>query len=418
VSDGQTIAEPSLWRPDGARVQALSDWLVQQGLRGTALEDLLEGFCKGLCDLGIPLWRCHISMRTLHPSFMSLSFRWRIDEGVEREAIAYSLTQSDEWLNSPFYYMLQTDSFALRRRLAGPGAVVDFPVLESLRDQGATDYVSRVLPFGDEGVIDGRTGLLISWATIRPGGFADAEVAVMDRLLARLALTVKTILGTEIIRNVADTYIGRDAGRRILRGEIRRGVVDVIHAVVLFADLRGFTALTDAMPRDELVPMLDDYLECMACPIVSHGGEILKYMGDGLLATFDLSATGQDAICRVSLDAAIEALRWTEKLNAARAAAGKPVTGLDIALHLGDVLYGNVGAQDRLDFTVIGPAVNEASRIESLCDSLGRHLLVSESFARAATQCTGRLVSVGRHRLRGIDREQEIFSLNLPEALA
>ncbi|MEX2618261.1 MAG: adenylate/guanylate cyclase domain-containing protein [Alphaproteobacteria bacterium] len=406
------------WEADGARVQALSDWLVQQGLRGSPLEDVLEGFCKGLCGLGIPLWRCFISMRTLHPSFTSISFRWRIDEGVVREAIAYSLLETDDWIQSPFHHMLETDSYTLRRSLAGPDAVIDFPVLGTFRDQGATDYVARILPFGDEGVIDGRTGLAISWATTRAGGFFDVEIAVMDRLLARLALTVKTILGTEITRNVADTYIGRDAGTRILRGEIRRGVVDVIHAVVFFADLRGFTALTDTLPRDELVPMLDDYLDCMASPIVSHGGEVLKYLGDGLLATFDLSATGRDSICRVSLDAAVEALQWTETLNTARRAEGKPTTQLDIALHLGDVLYGNVGAKDRLDFTVIGPAVNEASRIESLCDSLDRHLLVSESFARAATQCTRRLVSVGWHRLRGIDRAQEIFSLNLPEAVA
>lgn len=404
--------------PDRPDVQALSDWLVQQGLRGAALEDLLAGFCEGLRDLGIPLWRCHISMRTLHPSFDALTYQWHSEEGVVRNAIAYTELPSQEWSQSPFYHMMQTDNFALRRRLDGAEARVDFPLLETLRAAGATDYVARILPFGDEGIIDGRTGLLISWATTRPDGFAPAEVTIMDRLLARLALTLKTILGLEITRNVADTYIGRNAGRRILRGEIRRGVVDVIHAVIFFADLRGFTGLTDRLPREELVPLLDDYLECMVRPIVEHGGEVLKYMGDGLLATFDLRQTGQDSICRVSLDSAIEALQLTAALNRERERMGKPVTELDVALHLGDVLYGNVGAMDRLDFTVIGPAVNEASRIESLCDSLGRRLLISESFASAATQCTGRLVSVGRHTLRGIDREQEIFSLNLPEALA
>ena len=404
--------------PEGPRVQALSDWLVQQGLRDAALEDLVKGFCEGLRDLGIPLWRCHVSMRTLHPSFEALSFQWHNEEGVVRNAIAYTELPTQEWAQSPFYHMLQTDNFVLRRHLDGADARVDFPLLATLRDAGATDYVARILPFGDEGIIDGRTGLLISWATMRPGGFSAAEINIMDRLLARLALTVKTILSLEITRNVADTYIGRAAGRRILRGEIRRGVVDVIHAVIFFADLRGFTALTDRLPRDELVPLLDEYLECMVRPVVDRGGEVLKYMGDGLLATFDLSETGHDSICRVALDSAVEALQRTAALNHERTSAGKPVTELDIALHQGDVLYGNVGAMDRLDFTVIGPAVNEASRIESLSDSLGRHLLISESFAGVATQCTGRLVSLGRHSLRGIDREQEIFSLDVPEALA
>lgn len=405
-------------KADGPRVQALSDWLVQQGLRGTALDELLAGFCEGLTDLGIPLWRCHISMRTLHPSFESLAFRWRNDEGVERESIVFTEQPTLEWSQSPFYHMIATDNFSMRRHLTGKAAQADFPLLATLTDQGATDYVAKILPFGDDGVIDGRTGVLTSWTTTRRGGFYDAEVAIIDRLLPRLALTIKTVLGTEITRNVVETYLGREPGRRILSGEIRRGAVHVMHAVIFFADLRNFTSLTDRVPRDELVPMLDDYLECIVRPIVEHGGEVLKFMGDGLLAAFDLSEAGQDAICRVALDTATEVLRATTSLNASRVAAGNPVTDIDIALHKGDVMYGNVGAMDRLDFTVIGPAVNEASRIESLCDTLGRRLLISESFAQTATQCTARLVSLGHHPLRGIDREQEIFSLNQPEAIA
>ena len=164
--------------------------------------------------------------------------------------------------------------------------------------------------------------------------------------------------------------------------------------------------------------MLDDYLECMARPIVENGGQVLKFLGDGLLATFDLSDKTDDSICRDSLDAALEALQRTDELNAAREAEGKPTMGIDVALHLGDVLYGNVGAYDRLDFTVIGPAVNEASRIESLCDSIGRRLLVSNTFAEAATQCTGRLLSLGAHQLRGLDRAQELFTLDTSKTLS
>ena len=412
------LATPSRLASDGPRVQALSDWLVQQGLRGTRLEDLLAGFCEGLRALGVPLWRGHVSMRTLHPSFEALTFVWHPNTGIVRQQRAYTDGISDEWMRSPFHHMFQTDNFILRRRLSGPEARVDFALLEEIRDQGATDYIARIMPFGDEGIIDGRTGVLASWATDRPEGFTDTEIAVLDRLQQRLALTLKTILGLEITHNIVDAYIGPKTGRRILRGEIHRGVVDTIHAVIFYADLRGFTALTDRVPRDELVPMLDDYLECIVRPVIDHGGEVLKYLGDGLLATFDLSAAGQDSICRVALDSAVGALRLTDALNRARAAAGKPLTDLDVALHLGDVLYGNVGALDRLDFTVIGPAVNEASRIEGLCDQIGRRLLISDSFAGAATQCTSRLVSVGRHRLRGLERQQEIYSMDIPEAMA
>ena len=413
----QLATSPPL-ESNGPRVQALSDWLVQQGLRGTALEDLLAGFCKGLRALGLPLWRCHVSMRTLHPNFEALSFRWRPRSGIVREPIPYSEETSEEWSSSPFHHMFQTDNFRLRRRLRGPHARLDFPILVEFRDQGATDYLARITPFGDDGIIDGRTGIVCSWTSDRPEGFSTIEIAILDRLQPRLALTVKTVLGLEITRNVVDAYVGPKTGRRILRGEIRRGATETIHAVIFHADLRGFTALSDRMARDELVPMLDEYLECIVQPVVDHGGEVLKFMGDGLLATFDLDASGDDSICRIALASAVSALRLTQELNAARTAAGKPTTGLDVALHLGDVLYGNVGGRDRLDFTVIGPAVNEASRIEGLCDRLGRRLLISESFASAATQCTGQLVSVGKFRLRGLARDQEIFSLDIPEAMA
>jgi len=403
---------------DSLRVQALSDWLVEQGLRGATLDEVLAGFCEGVRKLGIPLWRGHISMRTLHPNFEALSYRWLREEGVKRDAIARTDETSAEWRASPISYMFENDLAGLRRRLVGPDAKVDFPLLESFRDQGATDYVARIMPFGDSSLSSLAAGVLTSWTTDRQGGFHDEEIAILDRLQPRLALTIKTILGEQITRNVVDTYIGHEAGERILNGEIKRGSVQVIHAVIFFADLRGFTALTERVPRDELVPMLDDYLECMARPIVEHGGQVLKFMGDGLLATFDLSDKTDGSICRDSLDAALEALQRTDELNAARAAEGKPTMEIDVALHLGDVLYGNVGAYDRLDFTVIGPAVNEASRIESLCDSIGRRLLISNTFAEAATQCTGRLLSIGEHQLRGLDRTQELFTLDTPKTLS
>lgn len=403
---------------DGARVQALSDWLVEQGLRGATLDDVLAGFCEGLRDLGIPLWRGHIAMRTLHPSFEALTYRWLREEGVKREEIERTDTDTTEWQASPFSHMLEHDLSGLRRRLTGPDAQVDFALLKAFRSQGATDYVARIMPFGDSTLADRPAGVLTSWTTDRPEGFHDAEIATLDRLQPRLALTIKTILGEQITRNVADTYIGPEAGNRILNGEIKRGSVHVIHAVILFTDLRGFTALTEQVPRDDLVPMLDDYLECMVRPIVDHGGQVLKFLGDGLLATFDLSGKSGDAICRDTLDAALEVLNRTDELNAGRAAAGNPTMAVDVALHLGDVLYGNVGANDRLDFTVIGPAVNEASRIESLCESAGRRLLVSNTFAAAATQCTGRLLSLGQHQLRGLDRTQELFTLDTPVTLS
>jgi adenylate cyclase len=229
--------------------------------------------------------------------------------------------------------------------------------------------------------------------------------------LPRLGLSLKATLTYQFAVNLLDTYVGRDAGKRIRSGEIRRGHAEIIRAVVWYADLRGFTALTDTVPTDELQATLDEYFNCMVCPLMGRGGQVLNFIGDGLLATFDLENAGKDSVCREALDSAVEALDLVKRLNAERSAAGQPVMELDLALHLGDVLYGNVGALDRQDFTVIGPAVNEASRIEDQCERLGRNILLSETFAAAAIQCSDRLMSLGRHSLRDVRAPQELFTV-------
>ena len=188
-------------------------------------------------------------------------------------------------------------------------------------------------------------------------------------------------------------------------------MMDVLPAVIWLADLRGFTAVSDTMPSDKIGDMLNAYFECMVEPVKARGGQVLKFLGDGLLATFDTSAKASDGPCSLALSAADEAVARVRALNKQRQASDWPAMEVDIALHLGDVLYGNVGAADRLDFTVIGPAINEASRIESLCTPLGHNILISEAFAKTAKTCLGRLVSVGRHTLRGVSRDQELFTI-------
>lgn len=401
---------------NSAAIQGVSDWLVEQGLRGTSLNALFSGFCERLTGtLGLPLWRGNISMRTLHPNFASILFTWRRGEGVEDIQIEHADGEPLDWLQSPYFFMLENEHATLRRDMRDPAAQLEFPILKTLHAQGGVDYLAQNVLFGDAGIADDRTGVMASWATDRETGFAAVEVAILERLLPRLALTVKSILTLEITKTIAATYIGLEAGGRVLNGEIRRGHVEVIPAVILFADIRGFTNLADRMPRDDLVPMLDDYLECMVAPIVEHGGQVLKFLGDGLLAVFDLRGSAEDSICHDAMTAAVRILEMNKTANVRRQSIGLAPAYIDVALHLGDVLYGNVGASGRLDFTVIGPAVNEASRIEALSAELGLYFLVSEAFAKAATQCSEHLVSAGRHVLRGIDREQELFTLKYDE---
>jgi adenylate cyclase len=216
----------------------------------------------------------------------------------------------------------------------------------------------------------------------------------------------------EVTINVLDTYVGHQAGERILSGEISRGSLRQIDAAILLMDFRGYTALTDRTEGAHMAALLNEYFERIVPPVLDRGGEILKFMGDGVLATFSLKDLQDDMVCLTALNAAIEALNNVQAWNAEREASGASVMELDVAVHLGRVQFGNVGAGNRLDFTVIGSAVNEASRIEALSDKLNHHLLVSEAFAAAATQCTGRLISVGRHRLRGVSRDQELFTVD------
>ena len=393
-------------------IQGISDWLISQGLESAGFESILSGFTDRLNSLGLQIQRAMIAMRTLHPSVDALDYTWHRGGTVEAENHTPDLLQNESWQQSPLKYMFDTGAVVLRRRLTGPDAKLDLPLFKKLAGEGATDYYMRIVDFDLTGSKDLETGMVSSWTTDLPGGFGDEEIAVLDRLLPRLALTAKARLTRDIAENVLDTYVGPEAGRRIMRGDIRRGALDVIRAVIVYADLRGFTSISDSVPGNRLAPMLDRYFEAMVPPITRRGGQVLKFIGDGLMATFDLDGRERDSICSDALQSAYEMVAGTAEINAARRAAGLPTMDLDIALHLGDVFYGNVGAADRLDFTVIGPAVNEASRIESLCEPLGHNVLVSETFAGAAVACTGRLIPVGTHQLRGVRHSQALYTID------
>ncbi len=393
-------------------IQGISDWLITQGLESAGFETILSGFADRLNALGLEIQRGMIAMRTLHPSVDALDYVWHRDGSIEAENHTPDQRQQERWLRSPLKHMFDTDKVVLRRRLAGPDAELDFPLFEQLAAEGASDYYMSIVDFDLTGSKDLETGMVSSWATDRPGGFGDDEIAVLDRLLPRLALTAKARLTRDIAENVLNTYVGPEAGRRIMRGDIRRGALDVIRAVIVYADLRGFTAMSDRIPGDRLAPMLDRYFEAMVPPITRRGGQVMKFLGDGLLATFDLEGRERDSICSEALQSAYEMVAGVAEANGARRASGLPTMDLDIALHLGDVLYGNVGAADRLDFTVIGPAVNEASRIETLCEPLGHNVLISETFAGAAVACTGRLIPVGTHQLHSVRDSQALYTID------
>jgi adenylate cyclase len=396
---------------DHERYLPLLAWIADAGLSGRRELDLLQGFCERACAAGLPLRRAVFGVDTLHPVLEGRIFHWQADGAAPQES-EYGRTNpgaSDvAWRQSPFFRLYESGAPTLRRRLPVPPG--EFPVLDELGERGMTDYVAIVNRFGADGAIGMMDCTYSSWATDRADGFGAADLEVLEFLVPALALAIKSASIARIAETLVETYLGRDAGHRVLRGHIERGVADKISAVLWFSDLQGFTRITDTAPPAQIIPLLNDYADAIVSAIQGQGGEVLKLIGDGILAIFD-AAAAEDA-CGSALDAAEDARLGVGALNQRRKAAGLPVTRFYLGLHVGEVFYGNIGSVDRLDFTVVGPAVNEASRIAAMCRALDQDVLLSSAFADASGAERRRLVSVGRYALRGVQRPQELYTLD------
>ncbi|MBT8153328.1 adenylate/guanylate cyclase domain-containing protein [Epibacterium ulvae] len=395
------------------QVQSLVTWLVDQGLKGASQEDVLQGYCDRLVQIGVPLWRFFLGQRAFHPKFGNIGFNWMADEGVTSQVFEYSETPSEDWLQSPLYAMLERGLSELRFDLVSDTAYQDFPLLVSLKERGVTDYIGAGLLFtGDAFSIESNAsneGVLLSWSTNSPAGFSDPDLEAIRASLPHLGLALKSSANRRMASDLLKVYLGRDAGRRVLSGEIRRGSSREINAVICLFDLRGFTSLAEQIPGADLIEMLNDYFGLAVGAIQSKGGNILKFMGDGILAIFDLGNLEEDALA--ALDAAQELGIAIGARNLERAASGLPTTEFTLALHAGPLLYGNIGAENRLDFTVIGPAVNLAARISDIHVLVERNIIVSEDVQRAAAGSPHDLVSLGRYMLRGVSEPVELFTI-------
>lgn len=398
-------------------INALTTWITQAGLNGLAEDALVTGFCERCRDMGLPVSRALVLIDTLHPVYEGRLFRWGHDPS-QPSFVEYGRTVAPEglvlgaeeeraaasWRASPFFHMLQTGETVMRLTEAHTAW---FPVMQDYIAAGMKGGASIVNRFAAEGVIGEMDAVYSTWMTTRRGGFSEPDLAVLERLVLTLALAVKTAALTRMTGTLMETYLGRDAARRVLSGRIMRGVADRIDAAIWFSDLRGFTRVTDSAP-EHVIPLLNDYADVIVSAIHANGGDVLKLIGDGILAIFTTGDRGR--CCSCALDAAMAARSDVTALNAKRDESGLPVTDMYLGLHVGDVFYGNIGSMERLDFTVVGPAVNEASRIATMCRSVEQPMLVSEAFAKVDGM-RDRLVSVGRYALRGVERPQELFTL-------
>jgi len=392
----------------------IAEWIVAAGLAGESETAMLDGFCQRAVAAGLPIARAGVIIDTLHPVHEGRGFRWHRESSGEAELVEYGPTNEGEaaanWRATPFYRLLETGESMLRRRIV-PSEAPEFPQLALFADEGMTDYVALINRFARQGTLGEMDCVYSYWFTDHPEGFTDDDIDGLVGLMPSLALAVKCVSLARIAETLVETYLGRAAGRRVLGGRIRRGVAETISAALWYSDLREFTRITDQSAPAHIIPFLNDYAEAVISAIHEHDGDVVKLIGDGVLAIFTGETTEGACARAISAEAALR--RRLAKLNQRRAGEGLPTTEAYLGLHVGEVFYGNIGSKDRLDFTVVGPAVNEVSRIAGMCRSVDRGLLVSEAFADATTATeSARLVSVGRYALRGVERPQELFTLD------
>lgn len=386
--------------PSSLDSSALQRWLVDVPHVDDGGPAFMRDLVERLVSLGLPLWRVSYALMTMHPEILWRSVQWHEGQGVT------VVDREHARLDAPFYRespiaVVRAGTAPVRVRL-GAGAL-PFKTCDDLRAQGGTDYYAHGLPFANGQVS------YISYATKAPEGFAGEALAALEAVrpfLARRLELESSYYGT---RALLDVYLGRNAARRVLAGAFQRGKGELIDAAVWFSDMRDFTALSDRSAPAQVVETLDAYFNAVASAVAAHGGEVLKFIGDAVLAIFPV---GDDprAACQSALAAAEAAFTSLDRLNAERAARAESTLAIGVALHLGQVMYGNIGARDRLDFTVISACVNEASRLEALCKRLGTPLALSEPFVRAAEAAD--VVDLGAHALKGVAAELRVFTLS------
>ncbi|WP_244919744.1 adenylate/guanylate cyclase domain-containing protein [Rhizobium grahamii] len=350
-------------------------------------------------------------MDTLHPVLESRGFFW---DAKEHRATAQQYSRSDaalnadRWRASPFYHMQQSGLWELQVGLETTPSE-DFPILAELRELGHSGYLAMIHPLSGDDAIGEMDTLYSRWSTARPGGFAPQEVEAFRKLLPGLALAIKAASFRRITQSLVSVYLGRDPGRLVLEGRIARGTVESINTVLWYSDMANYTALSEQVSSNELISLLNAYAETAIVSICENGGDVLKLVGDGTLAIFNAPSLAEAA--EAALAARRVLAQRLERLNDERAAKGQATTTIYLSLHVGEVFYGNIGSDERLDFTVIGPAVNEVCRIASVSTTVGGSLLVSSEFlALLPDEVRVRFADAGVHSLKGVREPKQLYA--------
>ncbi len=398
VLSGQTISS-----------NPLVDWLLREAWEATTTRELVSRFAHHLNELGVSVMRVNVLIQTLHPLLLANGYRWERETGeVVRFDAPHDSINADIYLQSPMKLILDGEGGV--RRQVNAETALEFPIIKDLKEQGATDYVALPMRFSN-GQINALT-----LATDADGGFTTEFLGHIHDILPVMTRLLEVHAKERMAATLMHTFIGKHTGERVLNGLVKRGDSEDLHAVIWFCDLRNSTPLAETLSRQEFLDYLNRYFDCMAGAVVDNGGEVLRFIGDAALAIFPIEdRTGDRGCCggvNIATEQALKAARDAEKLvqeaNIELVKAGKPEIAFGIGLHIGDVTYGNIGIPERLEFTVIGSAVNQAARIEAKTKDLGTSIIASKAFA---DHYDGELTSLGEHELRGVDGMHELFSL-------
>ncbi len=381
----------------------IARWFIEEAWKIVDTGDLVKAISERLCEAGIPLYRMSFLRLELHPDLLGRAWFWRRGQPMSDAVAERSVINTSDYRDNPLPLVFAKGK-TIRVHLEDlSDGDISYPILKQFKAEGVTDYVALPVVYAD-----GHNDAL-TVASDKPGGFSFAELDRMFALQRLFARLVENQSLRVLAVNLLDIYVGREAGAQILDGHIMRGDSESLHAVIWLCDMRGFTPLSDQLPREQLIELLNEYFDCMATPVRERGGEIIKFVGDAMLATFRVDREAElAAVSAAAVDAAEAALKAMDDNNRDRLEAGKPVADVGIAIHEGEVMFGNIGAAGRLDFTVIGPAVNRVARVGNLCRELGQRLLLTGEVAR---HVPGRGRSMGSFELRGTDRPHEIFAV-------
>ncbi len=391
---------------DGHIQSPLTDWIIREAGRCQTRQELVKALCHKLLDSGIAITRLRIMIWSLHPQIAGVSYTWsRNRDTVEITEPGHSMFENPGFINSPVN-LVSKGLGGVRQPLNVNNKEFEFPIMQEMKEQGGTDYVAMPLRFSN-----GQNNCL-TMTSDHPDGFTTQNLGLVFECVGVISRYFEVLTLRSNTTSILNTYLGERTGQRVLNGDITRGQGEDIDAIILFSDLRNSTRLSASLPRDQYLQVLNQYFETILDPVKENGGEVLKFIGDAVLAIFPISKENDaESQAEAALKAAQNAIA-----NSADCISSPYESILGISLHLGAVTYGNVGGKDRLDFTVIGPAVNLASRLEGLCKPTGNAIVLSRDFKAALSGCakvSTTIKSIGNHQLDGIEGKEEVFAVEV-----